>query len=318
MNKPNRKFSPKQAGGERNERPRRPRSNEGTRAAGFSDKRYSPLLDPDDNKEWKQRDEAGRRYRPAQQDAGTSRPRRSAEGEGYGERSGNRRPGAYRKQDDDFSARPRFRSSDEGDRPYSPRGDARRGDGPRGDGPRGNGLRGDGPRTDSPRRRTGAAGDKPDFERRPRFSKGEDFGDSPRRSSSYGDKPNFRPRSENWGNRRDDDSRGGKRGESRFEGRSEGFRPEGGRTGGPRKEGGYRSEGSRPDGPRRDGSRPEGAKPGGFRGEGRSSNRFEDNPRRGGDSARSEAPRSYGRRDEGSRSEQSPDSRPRTPFKKKN
>jgi 23S rRNA pseudouridine2605 synthase len=300
MNKPNRKFSPKQSGGERNERPRRPRSNEGTRAAGFSDKRYSPLLDPDDNKEWKQRDEAGRRYRPAQQDSPSGRPNRSGEGQGqsYGDRS-NRRPGGYRSQEGD--AKPRFRSQ-EGERPNFRKG-------------------GDDSAGRPTRRYSDNAGNNADFERRPRFTKGSDAGDGPsrpRRTGDFGDKPNFRPRSEGYGNRRDDDSRGGERsdfrrannrGESRYEARPEGRRSDGPRTDAPR---GNKFQGDSPRSGNRYGDE---NRSGDSRSTSPRSSRYGDNSRSDdsrGNSFRSEGPRGNTRR--GGQEDERP---ARTPFKKK-
>ena len=307
MNKPNRKFSPKQNGGERSERPRRPRTNDGSRAAGFSDKRYSPILDPDDNKEWKQRDEAGRRYRPAGGD-NSERPRRPRNEEGP--RANNRRG--------DDSSRSDFRKSgrdgyEGGNRFGSNRSES--GERPRNTGER---SRSTGEGSNFKRR------DNDDSERGgyPRRSSFDSRGESPR----GGDKPQYgRPRP-----RSSEDQEGG------FKGRRE----EGGFRSANRSEGygNKRREDGRPEGGRREDGRSEfrpkrsddsfserrSSSPTGRRGESRFSDTRGNSPRSdarpGGSARRTEgrfdSPRGEGRR-EHSRSEEGFEGRERAPFKKK-
>lgn len=280
MNKPNRKFSPKPTGGERNERPRRPRTNDGSRAAGFSDKRYSPILDPDDNKEWKQRDEAGRRYRPASGEQtdrrgdsarGNNAARRpgrfSEDNEGgsrfkSGERSGFRkegdrsdRSGGINRRSNEDAPRGNNRRSGEGKPPYNKesrsRYNAQDSDGtgrpyraPREDGHHGDGRQGDGPRGNS---RYGASRSGEN-----RYGNNRNS-DSPR---SYNRRNDDEHSGESRFNRSEDArparSNTGRRGESRFESpkrstssRRDDTRGNDFRSDGPRGENrAYRSEGN--------------------------------------------------------------------------
>ncbi len=300
MNKPNRKFSPKPTGEERSERPRRPRTNEGSRAAGFSDKRYSPILDPDDNKEWKQREEAGRRYRPAS-----------------GERTESRRTDGPR---GDNSARPRRNFNDEGeggkkfrtgersgfrkDSESTGGYNRRPGQGPREDGRR-NGPRAEGQRSYGNKPRAGFGEQDSDGTGRPYRAPREDG----RQDSRYEGNSSGRPRT---GGPRSGETRSGetRSGETRSgETRSEGY---GNRRTSSNREDSFRGDGRRSDSRAEDSRTARGNS--GRRGE----SRFE-NPKSSA-ARRTDVPRGEGPRRE-SRSNKSENTRSdaegRTPFKKK-
>jgi 23S rRNA pseudouridine2605 synthase len=186
------------------------------------------MLDPDDNKEWQQRDEAGRRYRP----------------------SGN-----------DNAERPRRPRGDEDDN--GRRGEGRRSDAPRGEGVRRDDRRGSAPRGSAPRefRKPGRDGEGGGSRFRSedgrsskprsgnsRFGEGSSFG----RDSDDTERGGFNRRF----NSDDDDRRGGD--SSRGYGARRDSRRSDDEGFGERRSSGPRSAGPRSAGPRTTGSRPGG------------------------------------------------------------